>query len=212
MKKLIGACIVIIMVLAGCTQQTDRVLDPTLQSSTTPTPSTTVAPTIEVSTIPASTSTSISTPTPTASPAPTSTPSPSKTPELAKLKTYVNERYGFSIDYPGDWIAGEESQNGDGKPLYIGNPDVDIRVYGAFHFPEFDNYVDKDVTFQQSKLNSGEEVTIALWNENGNYLFDMVYVSSENVEYHFYANVSADFYKANEKILLKTALGMQVPN
>lgn len=33
-------------------------------------------------------------------------------------KTFNNERFGFLINYPKDWILRSESINGDGRDLY----------------------------------------------------------------------------------------------
>lgn len=129
--------------------------------------------------------------------------------------SYVNGRYGFSIVYPTDWTTGEESDNGDGKILYVGNPDIDIRVYAANEIEGVsDPYhqQDKNVQQQRVKLDNGKEGTLVTGKEDNYINYDMVYVSKSDVEYHFYAKVSQTFFDQNEKVLLKVAKSLDFPN
>ena len=125
---------------------------------------------------------------------------------------YSNGRFGYTIKYPIKWVAGEEAENGDGKILYIGNPDIDIRVYGG-HYMEgiSDIYHNENLARQYTKLENGYEAVLLLGKENGKVIYDMVYISSEDIEYHFYAEVSEQFFADNEKILLEVARSLDTP-
>ncbi len=127
---------------------------------------------------------------------------------------YVNGRYGYSIDYPTTWTAGEESDNGDGKILYVGNPDIDIRVYAANYMEDVsDPYhnEDKHVKRQRVMLDNGKEGTLVTGKEGDKIMYDMAYVSQNDVEYHFYAEVSPKFFEQNEKLLLSVAKSLDFP-
>ncbi|MNI11060.1 hypothetical protein D3C73_641900 [compost metagenome] len=128
-----------------------------------------------------------------------------------QFNEYVNARYGFSIKYPAEWTAGEESDNGDGKILYVGNPDVDIRVYASNYLEGISNpyqQEDKNFQLQKIKLDNGEEATLMIGKQNDKVVYEMVYISQSDVEYHFYVNVSDNFFQNNEKVLLKVAKSM----
>ncbi|WP_322906440.1 hypothetical protein [Paenibacillus campi] len=127
---------------------------------------------------------------------------------------YVNARYGYSIAYPATWTAGEESDNGDGKPLYVGNPDIEISVYAANYMKDVsDPYHDDDqhVQRQQVVLDNGKKGTLVIGKEGKQILYDMVYVSKDDVEYHFYAKVRQPFWAQHAKLLLKVAKSLDVP-
>ncbi len=128
---------------------------------------------------------------------------------------YVNSRYGYSIAYPATWTAGEESDNGDGKMLYVGNPDIDIRVYAANYMEDVsDPYHndDKHVQRQRVAFDNGKEGTLVIGKEDNKIVYDMVYVSKNDVEYHFYANVPQTFFDQNEKLLLRVAKSLDFPD
>lgn len=73
--------------------------------------------------------------------------------DTIEFKEYTNARYGFSIDFPAEWTAGEESDNGDGKILYVGNPDVDIRVYASNYLESIsDPYYRENENIQLQKI------------------------------------------------------------
>ncbi len=131
------------------------------------------------------------------------------------FQTYTNGRFGFSINYPASWTAGEESDNGDGKVLYVGDPDVDIRVYGANYMEDVSDpyhHEDKNIQLQKVKLNNGLVGTLAIGKENNKIIYDMAYVSKDDVEYHFYANVSQKFFDQNQQLLLKVAKSLSIPS
>lgn len=119
--------------------------------------------------------------------------------------SYSNTRFGFTIKYPSSWVTGDESENGDGKILYTGN-DIDIRVYGSQHMEGItDIQQNEKLDKKNIKLENGNQAILLLGKENGNVIYDMVYVSSEDIEYHFYAAVTEEFFADNEKILLEVA-------
>ncbi len=128
---------------------------------------------------------------------------------------YVNSRYGYSIAYPATWTAGEESDNGDGKMLYVGNPDINIGVYAANYIEDVSDpyhHDDQYVQRQRVAFDSGKEGTLVIGKEDNQIVYDMVYVSKNKVEYHFYAKVPQTFFDQNEKLLLKVAKSLDFPD
>lgn len=124
--------------------------------------------------------------------------------------TYHNSRFGFSISYPGDWTTGEESDNGDGKQLYVGNPDVDIRAYGSHLFEDIERSVTESMKYQSLKLDSGVMADMLVGYEDGMVVLEVSWVSDYKIEYHYYVKVTKDFFNENEKILLRIAKSMEV--
>jgi hypothetical protein len=85
--------------MAACAQKPASVEQPSVPASA-PTPTATPAPA----------------PTPTPTPTPTPAPAPTQTPSAAKqlsfeANTYTNSQYGFSVQYPKDWVARTELVN-----------------------------------------------------------------------------------------------------
>ncbi|MEW4372098.1 hypothetical protein [Paenibacillus kandeliae] len=125
-----------------------------------------------------------------------------------KLAKYINERFGFSIEYPASWKAGEEAFNGDGKSLYINNPDVDIRVYGANYLEGIsDPYHKQEKGMKRKKviLDNGKQALLVTGKQNNHMMYDMVYMSKDGATYHFYADVPQTFFDTNQKLLLQVA-------
>lgn len=134
----------------------------------------------------------------------------SKPDDLQDWQQYVNSRYDFTISFPPSWPRGEESENGDGIQLYIGNPDIDIRVYAA-HIIEgisepYSNANRPGFRQQRIQLNNGRGADLIIGRETSIVHYEMVVVSND-IEYHFYARVTEEFYKQNEQTLLETAKG-----
>ncbi|MOA37268.1 hypothetical protein D3C78_1588460 [compost metagenome] len=67
---------------------------------------------------------------------------------------------------------------------------------------------DKNFQLQKIKLDNGEEATLMIGKQNDKVVYEMVYISQSDVEYHFYVNVSDNFFQNNEKVLLKVAKSM----
>ncbi|WP_411344037.1 hypothetical protein ACE3MZ_21020 [Paenibacillus sp. WLX1005] len=132
-----------------------------------------------------------------------------------KLTKYVNERFGFSIQYPTSWKAGEEAFNGDGKSLYTNNPNVDIRVYGSNYLQGIsDPYHKQEKGMKRKKviLNNGKEAILVTGKQNNRIMYDMVYMSKDGATYHFYADVPQTFFDANQKLLLQVAKSLDFSN
>ncbi|WP_434752741.1 hypothetical protein [Paenibacillus amylolyticus] len=123
--------------------------------------------------------------------------------------TYHNSRFGFSISYPGDWTAGEESDNGDGKQLYVGNPDVDIRAYGSQVFEGVENTVSESMKYQSLKLDSGIKADMWVGYENDMVVLEVSWMSDSEIEYHYYVKVSKEFFDQNEKTIIRIAKSMK---
>jgi len=124
--------------------------------------------------------------------------------QFGNWKSYTNHRFGFSIQVPKEWEIGRESDNGDGLELYIGNPMVDIRVYGSFFFQDFSSPYDKirlpGYRMQRLNLNNGLEAELIIGTLDDKIELDMFQVIG-NFEYHFYAFVSREFFIMNETSL-----------
>lgn len=56
----------------------------------------------------------------------------------AVYKTYVNERYGFVVDYPDYLKPRGEAANGDGQVFSSANEDAELRVYARACIDELD--------------------------------------------------------------------------
>ncbi|WP_440116676.1 PsbP-related protein [Paenibacillus sp. QZ-Y1] len=123
--------------------------------------------------------------------------------------TYHNSRFGFSISYPSDWTAGEESDNGDGKQLYVGNPDIDIRAYGSHVFEGIEDSVSESMKYQSLKLDSGVKADMWVGYEDGMVVLELSWMSDDKIEYHYYVKVSKDFFDQNDKTILRIAKSMK---
>lgn len=135
----------------------------------------------------------------------TTTPSSDST-KSDEWQTYSNARYGFSVKTPPNWTRGEESTNGDGTKLYIGNPDVDVIVYGTQYMPDisnpFTNAQNSGLKLQFIKLDDGTEADLYIGKSKGLVYYQMFFLENE-FEYHFNATVTEEFFKNNEQTFLK---------
>jgi len=178
------------MLAAGCANQAG--------SSETPTP--TMNPT---NTLPAEPGETEGPSVPSATTVPTET-SPSPVEDTQDWQRYVNARYNFTIQFPPSWPEGVESDNGDGIQLFVENPDRDIRVYAAHVIEGISEPYGRanQPGFQQQRiqLNSGREATLIIGDTNGRVHFEMVVVA-DDIEYHFYASITEQFYQRNESTL-----------
>ncbi|WP_028592254.1 hypothetical protein [Paenibacillus massiliensis] len=114
------------------------------------------------------------------------------------------------LEYPADWTAGEEADNGDGKLLYVGNPDIDIRVYANHYLEEIDSSASsQSIKYQRLKLDSGVIADLLVGYEQEMVRMEMFWVSEEDIEYHFAVTVDRDFFDENEKTLLRVAKSMK---
>lgn len=127
-----------------------------------------------------------------------------------KWKEYQNARFGFEIKYPSTWENGEESDNGDGKLLYIGDPDVRIaasainHVDGVQYDPSLANF-----TIQELKLDDGEVGDLYVGKEDGmNVMY--LYQYRGNVEYTFDVKAPGDFYNENYETLMSVAKSFHI--
>ncbi|MGG4141816.1 hypothetical protein ABEW34_01695 [Paenibacillus algorifonticola] len=124
---------------------------------------------------------------------------------------YINARYGYSISYPSEWETGEEAHNGDGKILYIGNPDVDIRVYGGFYIEGVTDTLPEDLDIQWITLDNGLDAQLLVGYEDDKYVMHLIHYDEDyTMEYHFYSKVSKSFFEKNEKVLLKAAKSLEL--
>jgi hypothetical protein len=117
-----------------------------------------------------------------------------------KWSTYPNTRFGYTIKIPSYWPIGSEATNGDGIQLYIGNPDIDIRVWGANIFPEIERDTTNFITHQCLVLHNGIEIILYSKKEN-NKVIHAIYEKDDKFEYCFFSSVTSAFFKKNEFIL-----------
>jgi hypothetical protein len=125
-------------------------------------------------------------------------------------KKYWNARYGFEIKYPAEWEDGEESDNGDGMLLYIGDPDIRIAA-SAINNVEGTTLDDSlsRLTYQKIKLDDGGNGDLYIGKEERkNFLYLKQYKG--NVEYTFDVEVPSEFYDKNYKILMSVAKSFHV--
>lgn len=124
-------------------------------------------------------------------------------------KTYANNRFGYSIRYPTDWVDKTEGDNGDGKIIYSDSQSNEISVYATLNPSNFSIQGDpakKDIFM----LADGKQATSLYLTDNGNVKF-FVYLTApsknEGLDSQFvvYANVSEQFFKQNEKTILDVA-------
>jgi hypothetical protein len=187
----------LLLLVAGCANQAGSRDDPT----PTMNPTNTLPPmTNPTNTLPAE---PVETAVPSATTVPTEA-SPTPVEDNQDWRSYVNARYNFTIQFPPSWPEGVESDNGDGIQLFVENPDSDIRVYAAHVIEGISEPYGRanQPGFQQQRiqLNSGREATLIIGDTNGRVHYEMVIVA-DNIEYHFYANVTAQFYQSNESTL-----------
>lgn len=68
---------------------------------------------------------------------------------------YVNNRFGYSISYPENFIPQPEADNGDGRVFLSHDGLIEIRVWGSYH-PSFEEAYqelldEKQVTYRVKK-------------------------------------------------------------
>jgi len=114
--------------------------------------------------------------------------------------SYANMRFGYIIKIPSYWPIGEEATNGDGIQLYDGNPDIDIRVWGAHTMFKIERNTTNFTTHQRLHLHNGIETILYSKKEN-NKVIHAVYEKDDKFEYCFLSSVTSTFFKENESIL-----------
>ncbi|KOY81265.1 hypothetical protein I6G82_02795 [Lysinibacillus macroides] len=124
----------------------------------------------------------------------------------AEWETYLNSKYGFSVNYPPDWHIGEESDNEDGINLYVGNPDVRILTYAAHYMEEISDPYESAKNYgfdiQRITLDNGKSADLILGNLDEKVHYELVFIDND-VIYNINAEVSKSFFEKNEDILLK---------
>jgi hypothetical protein len=129
----------------------------------------------------------------------------------ADWQIYINHRFGFLVRFPPDWHKGMESDNGDGVPLYLGDPDNEILAYGAIHHlhsQPYRNLGRPNFKHHRFQLLDGREASLILGKEDNKVIFEIIVLVSD-IEYHFYANVTSNFFQTNRDILLRVARSLE---
>lgn len=120
-------------------------------------------------------------------------------------KFYNNTRFGFSVLVPGNWIIGLESDNGDGVELYIGNPNINICVFASFYIKDvsssYDNINKPGYRMQRLILDNGLEAELIIGKLSNKVSLEMIQIL-KNIEYHFNAFITDEFFHDNEKTLI----------
>lgn len=114
--------------------------------------------------------------------------------------TYANPRFGYTIKIPSYWPIGSEATNGDGIQLYVGNPEIDIRVFGARVMFKVERNTSNFTTYERLHLHSGIE-TVLYSKKEKNIISHAIYEKDKRFEYCFESSVSMAFFKENESIL-----------
>ena len=126
---------------------------------------------------------------------------------------YENARYGFSVEYPEQWAQGAESDNGDGLILFLGDPDIDIRVYAAQHRPDFSCFetIGQQSEIQRLTLNTGtiEDLYISKIDKDIKYCMR---ITDSKIDCYFYAKVPGKFFEENRLSLIYVAKSLSFKN
>src|SRR5262249_54121329 len=101
----------------------------------------------------------------------------------ADWQTYFNARYAFAVEMPATWEIGRESDNGDGAPLYSGDPDVMITASGSLSpevLPGRPDSLALEPGFRSQPLvlNDGRQATLFVGRRGTRLEEDVVLVSS----------------------------------
>ena len=114
--------------------------------------------------------------------------------------TYANPRFGYTIKIPSYWPIGSEATNGDGIQLYVGNSDIDIRVFGALAMFKWERNTSIFTTRERLRLHNGIE-TVLYSKKEKNHVTHAIYEKDKKFEYCFESSVTKAFFKENESIL-----------
>ena len=116
-----------------------------------------------------------------------------------KWITYANMRFGYAIKIPSYWPIGKEATNGDGIQLYVGKPNIDIRVWGAHVMFKIKRNPSFFTTQERLHLHNGIE-TILYSKKEKNKITHAIYEEDKDYEYCFKSSVTMAFFKENESI------------
>lgn len=105
--------------------------------------------------------------------------------DTVNWKTYHNERFGFTINYPAEWNPGAEPTNGDGRALHPGN-ESEVLVYASNYMTE--NHPDL-TGYEKVTTNSGYEAYIM---DDHDYSYEGVIIH-DGIEFHLSATMSPSF-------------------
>lgn len=128
-------------------------------------------------------------------------------------ESYLNSKFGFTVKFPPKWSIGEESDNGDGINLYVGNPEVSVLAFASHYYEDFNPYesTEKDgFTRQRLILDNGKSADLILGKLDEKVFYELVLIEND-VVYKVYAEVSESFFEKNEDKLLKVAKSLDIP-
>ena len=128
-------------------------------------------------------------------------------------ESYMNSQFGFSVQFPSNWSIGEESDNGDGINLYVGNPDLSVLAFASHYFEDSNpcESAEKDgFTRQRLILDNGKSADLILGKLDEKIFYELVLIEND-VVYNVYAEVSDSFFEKNEDKLLKVLKSLDVP-
>lgn len=130
-----------------------------------------------------------------------------------ELNTYINNRFGYAIDYPKSWPVAKVATNGDGRNLYNAT-DTEILIYGSYTpwtFSTQDAPVEREIII----LNDGRKATYLKELKNGKINYTVFFnqtdaYSKSEVQYVFNVKVSEDFFKQHEKEIISAAKSIRL--
>ena len=126
---------------------------------------------------------------------------------------YVNQRFGFSIKFPKSWPRNAGTPDGNGIFLYANDPNIDIRAYGSvsnpFTEPYGGQFNDPNLKREIITLDNGKKATLINGKEAGQILYFVV-LQESGIFYQLEARITEQFFKENEKTLLKVAKSLNI--
>ena len=141
------------------------------------------------------------------------TPPTIQTNNQENWQEYVNQRFRFSIKFPKSWPRNTGTPDGNGIFLYANDPNIDIRAYGSvsnpFTEPYGGQFNDPNLKRQIITLDNGKKATLINGKEAGQIIYFVV-LQERGIFYQLEARVTEQFFKENEKTLLKVAKSLNI--
>jgi len=125
--------------------------------------------------------------------------------EQTSWSTYVNERFGYSVQYPKNWELGPEPTNGDGRPLHQGY-DAEISTFAYYYMEETAPDLSQYRMFNTKAGNSA----FLLVNDNGSEVSYDGVVTDQNIVFHLSGNMSSEFYQENVDTLKQMLMAVKL--
>jgi hypothetical protein len=112
--------------------------------------------------------------------------------------TYHNGRFGFTINYPKDWILGPEPTNGDGRALYQGN-NAEVIASASNYIEE----IKQDISnYEKITTSTGYEAFLLVQNNGSKISFKGLIINGE-IQFNLTATMNQSFYQKYSEVLKK---------